>query len=191
MKVHGHGQAKILTAAEINKLFEEGFATDRDRALFGFCLYTGCRVSEACSLITDDIYCNGQQIEARSVVTIRKGNTKGDEATRQIDTHPKLKALLENYVPGDRHVFPGRHLHNGSINPRSADEILKAACERVKLEGVSTHSFRRTALTRMSNAGVPLRHIQEISGHKDLATLQKYLEVSPEHRKSAIAALVF
>ena len=43
----------------------------------------------------------------------------------------------------------------------------------------------------MSNAGVPLRHIQEISGHKDLATLQKYLEVSLEHRKSAIAALNF
>jgi len=191
MKVQGHGQAKILTAAEINKLFKEGFATDRDRALFGFCLYTGCRVSEACSLVTEDIYCHGQQIEARAVVTIRKGNTKGDEATRQIDTHPKLKALLEGYVPGDRHVFPGRHRHNGSINPRSADEILKAACERVRLEGVSTHSFRRTALTRMSNAGVPLRHIQEISGHKDLSTLQKYLEVSPEHRRSAIAALDF
>jgi integrase/recombinase XerD len=191
MKVQGHGQAKILTAAEINKLFNEGFATSRDRALFGFCLYTGCRVSEACSLVTEDIYCGGQQIEARSVVTIRKGNTKGDEATRQIDTHPKLKALLEDYVPGDRYVFPGRHRHSGSINPISADAILKAACERMGLEGVSTHSFRRTALTRMSNAGVPLRHIQEISGHKDLATLQKYLEVSPEHRKSAIAALDF
>ena len=191
MKVHGHGQAKILTGTEIEKLFSEGFATDRDRALFGICLYTGCRISEACSLVTDDIYCKGQQLKARSVVTIRKGNTKGDEATRQIDTHPKLKAVLEIYVPGDRYVFPVRHRHNGSINPRSADEILKAACDRVKLEGVSTHSFRRTALTRMSNAGVPLRHIQEISGHKDLATLQKYLEVSPEHRKSAIAALNF
>jgi len=76
-------------------------------------------------------------MEARSVVTIRKGNTKGDEATRQIDTHPKIKALLEGYVPGDRHVFPGRHRHNGSINPRSADEILKAACDRVKIEGVT------------------------------------------------------
>jgi len=54
MKVHGHGQSAILSAAEIDKLFREGFATDRDRALFGFCLYTGCRVSEACSLITDD-----------------------------------------------------------------------------------------------------------------------------------------
>jgi len=191
MKVQGHGQAKILTGTEIDKLLSEGFATARDRALFGFCLYTGCRISEACSLVTDDIYCHGQQLEARSVVTIRKGNTKGDEATRQIDTHPKLKALLEGYVPGDRYVFPGRHRHNGSLNPRSADEILKAACDRVKIDGVSTHSFRRTALTRMSNAGVPLRHIQEISGHKDLATLQKYLEVSPEHRKSAIAALNF
>ena len=92
MKVQGHGQAKILTSTEIKKLFSEGFLTARDRALFGFCLYTGCRISEACSLVTGDIYCSGQLIEARSVVTIRKGNTKGDEATRQIDTHPKLKA---------------------------------------------------------------------------------------------------
>jgi integrase/recombinase XerD len=191
MKVQGHGQAKILTAAEIDRLFSDGFTTARDRALFGFCLYTGCRISEACSLLTDDIYCNGQQVKARDVLTIRKGNTKGAIATRQVDSHPKLRALLEDYVPGDRHVFPGRHRHNGSINPISTDTILKDACKRVGLEGVSTHSFRRTALTRMSNAGVPLRHIQTISGHRSLAALQVYLEVSPEHRKSAIAALNF
>ncbi|MBV9385659.1 MAG: hypothetical protein JOZ78_04440 [Chroococcidiopsidaceae cyanobacterium CP_BM_ER_R8_30] len=29
----------------------------------------------------------------------------------------------------------------------------------------------------MANAGIPLRHIQEISGHNDLGTLQRYLEV--------------
>ena len=34
---------------------------------------------------------------------------------------------------------------------------------RVGLVGVSTHSFRRTALTQIANAGIPLRHIQEIS----------------------------
>jgi len=99
-----------------------------------------------------------------------------------------LPARAESIPPGDR---PSPRLQQLCANVRAADEILKAACDRVKLEGVSTHSFRRTALTRMSNAGVPLRHIQEISGHKDLATLQKYLEVSPEHRKSAIAALNF
>ena len=60
----------------------------------------------------------------------------------------------------------------------AADKILRDAEERVGLVGVSTHSFRRTALTMMSSAGVPLRHIQEISGHNDLGTLQRYLEVT-------------
>ena len=72
-----------------------------------------------------------------------------------------------------------------------ADKILKAACDRVGLVGVSTHSFRRTALTMMSSAGIPLRVIQEISGHNDLGTLQRYLEVSPEQKKRAVAVISF
>ena len=57
-----------------------------------------------------------------------------------------------------------------------ADKILRAACKRIGIEGVSTHSFRRTALTQRHNAGIHLRHIQEISGHNDLGTLQRYLK---------------
>jgi integrase/recombinase XerD len=70
-----------------------------------------------------------------------------------------------------------------------ADKILKKACERIGVVGVSTHSFRRTALTQMSSAGIPLRHIQEISGHNDLGTLQRYLEVSPNQRKKAVSVI--
>ncbi len=54
---------------------------------------------------------------------------------------------------------------------------------------VSTHSFRRTALTQMSNAGIPLRVIQEISLHRNLEQLQKYLEVSNEQVLGAAASL--
>ncbi|WP_256423061.1 tyrosine-type recombinase/integrase [Tolypothrix sp. PCC 7910] len=32
--------------------------------------------------------------------------------------------------------------------------------------GISTHSFRRTALTWMSDSGIPLRHIQSVNGHQ-------------------------
>ena len=38
MKIEGHGQAAILTQAEIELLFNEGLQSDRDRALFGVCL---------------------------------------------------------------------------------------------------------------------------------------------------------
>ena len=73
----------------------------------------------------------------------------------------------------------------------AADAILKDACDRVGIAGASTHRFRRTCLTNLSNAGVPLRVIQEISGHASLASLQRYLEVRPEQVKGAIASLSF
>src|SRR4028118_558377 len=63
----------------------------------------------------------------------------------------------------------------GSIcTPTSADKILREAFSRAGIEGASTHSFRRTALTQMSNAGIPLRIIQEISGHNNLEQWQRY-----------------
>ena len=36
------------------------------------------------------------------------------------------------------------------------------------------------------NAGIPLRHIQEINV---LRTLQRYLEVSPEQKKQAVSVI--
>jgi integrase/recombinase XerD len=41
----------------------------------------------------------------------------------------------------------------------------------------------------MSNNGVPLRIIQEVSGHKSLDILEKYLEVRPEQVRGAISGL--
>ena len=41
----------------------------------------------------------------------------------------------------------------------------------------------------MSNTGIPLRIIQEVSGHRNLGQLQRYLEVKPEQVKGAIASL--
>ena len=41
----------------------------------------------------------------------------------------------------------------------------------------------------MSNAGIPLRIIQEVSGHRNLEELQKYLEVSPKQILGAVSSL--
>jgi integrase/recombinase XerD len=62
-------------------------------------------------------------------------------------------------------------------------------CDYLGGKGMSAHSFRQTALTHMSSAGIPLRHIQKISGHSSLASLQKYLEVSEKDMEEAIAVL--
>ncbi|WP_306297084.1 tyrosine-type recombinase/integrase [Nostoc sp. C057] len=100
-----------------------------------------------------------------------------------------LRRLLVEYYPlaGDVYLFPGRS--DGHISEDSASRILRGACKQAGIIGVSTHSFRRTGLTQMSNAGIPLRVIQEISGHRNLEQLQRYLEVSDEQVLGAAASL--
>jgi integrase/recombinase XerD len=183
MKVAGNGQGKILTPEELKLLFVKGFVSPRDRALFGICLFTGCRVSEALALQTTDI--------KGGTLTFRKSTTKGKLKTRVVDIQPGLAQLLAEYPTSPGALFPGMRGRSLTLTRFMADKILKAACGRVGLVGVSTHSFRRTALTMMSSAGIPLRVIQEISGHNDLGTLQRYLEVTPEQRRLAVAAIGF
>ncbi|MEG4508034.1 site-specific integrase [Microcoleus sp. F6_B4] len=191
MKIEGHGQAKILTQEEIELLFNEGLQTPRDRTLFGVCLYTACRVAEACSLEVIDIYTTKGNV--RPTINFRKHNTKGKLQTRTIPVIEDLRSLLTSWRPhaGQTYLFPGRHRchHWHHLHSNSADRILREAFERVGIEGASTHSFRRTALTQMSNAGIPLRIIQEISGHSNLEQLQRYLEVKPDQVKGAMASL--
>ena len=183
MKVDGNGQGKILTTDELSRLFAEGLRSERDKALFAICLFTGCRISEALALQTSDI--KGETL------TFRKSTTKGKLKTRVVDIQPGLAQLLAAYQPAPGALFPGMRGISPTLTRSMADKILKAACLSVGLVGVSTHSFRRTALTMMSSAGIPLRVIQEISGHNDLGTLQRYLEVTPEQRRKAVAVIGF
>ena len=191
MKIDRHDQAKILSPDELSRLFTIGLKSARDRALFGVCLYAAVRINEACTLLRGDVI--GLQ-GVRSKLVIRSYNTKGKQDTREIQVHPRLKELLTEYSTelkgSNPYLFPGRH-GLGHIHKASADRILRDACKCVGIEGVSTHSFRRTALTWMSDAGVPLRHIQSISGHRTLAALERYLGVTDQQKQNAISVLNF
>lgn len=182
MKTDGNGKAKILSPTELRKLFKEGLNKPRDRTLFAICLFSGCRISEALALKVNDI--------KGKTITFRKSTTKGKLRTRSVHMSPDLEEILTSYQPkSSNYLFPGQA--GKPLGRKMADRILRNACNKIGIEGVSTHSFRRTALTQMSNAGVPLRHIQEISGHSDLRVLQEYLEVQPEEVKRAVSAIKF
>ncbi len=189
MKVERHGKAKVLSVEEIQRLFTKGLLTARDKALCAVLLYTGCRIQEGVTLKIADVYDRTGKL--RPELVIRKGNTKGKLATRTIPVLDDLGHFLEQYgVPASRDgfLFPGRK-GLGHLHLDYAAILLRRAFSRAGIEGASTHSFRRTALTRMSNAGIPLRIIQEISGHRNLEQLQKYLEVEPAQVRGAIASL--
>lgn len=172
-----NGQANIWDDDDLNAVLEE--LSPSMRSLFSICRYTGCRVSEARQLHAGDV--------VGHYLVFRKATTKG-KRTRQVAMHPALSQILtEAPLPKTGYLFPGRGHH--PVSRQACDKALRQACDRLGLAGFSTHSFRRTTLTRLSNAGVPLRVIQEISGHRSLQELQRYLEVRPEQIKGAIAHL--
>ena len=187
MKIDRHGKAKILTQQELQLLFNHGLQTHRDRALFSICLFCACRINEACTLRTRDVYDKFGRILPKLI--IRKGNTKGKLATRTIPVIEDLRNLLITYQKeaGEIYLFPGRF--GEFLQPDSADKILRKACNRVGLIGVSSHSFRRTALTQMSDNGTPLRVIMEISGHRNMSQLAAYIEVRDSQVLGAVTGL--
>lgn len=187
MKIDRHGKAKILTQAEIQLLFSQGLTNTRDRTLFGICLFCACRIKEACTLRTRDAYDSKGRVLKELI--IRKGNTKGKLATRTIPIIDELRSLLKVYQPeaGVIYLFPGRLREH--LLPDSATKALRKACSRVGIIGASSHSFRRTALTQMSDNNTPLRVIQEVSGHRDLQQLQSYIEVREAQVRGAVTGL--
>jgi integrase/recombinase XerD len=187
MKRNRHGKGKILSQDEIQLLFARGLTNLRDRCLFAVMMFTACRVNEACTLLSEDVYDKAGRV--RSHLTIRKKNTKRKLATRTLPIIQELRTLLATYEreAGVIYLFPSPR--GGHVTSDSAMRILRKACQRVGIEGASTHSFRRTALTQMSDNNIPLRVIAEVSGHRDLGQLQAYLEVRPEQVLGAISSL--
>ena len=182
MKVDRNGQAAILTEAELKEFFN--YASPKYRAVFGICLFTGCRISEALSLRGEDIV-NGS-------ILFRKENTKGKNKAREIAINPTLQGYLAGAdLPTSGYLFPSKNNADKPMGSQSADEMLNKYCDMLGIQGASTHSFRRTALTMMCNAGVPLSVIQNISGHASLDMLSRYLGVSPQQKQNAIAAISF
>jgi integrase len=86
------------------------------------------------------------------------------------------------------YLFPGEQ-GNGCISRTTVKEIFSNGCKRVGIVGAGTHSWRRTALTEMHRNKIPMRVIQNISGHVRISNLQKYLEVSREEVEAAINLL--
>lgn len=173
-KVDGHGQAKLLTDKELGRLFEEGFQTWRDRVLFAICLFTGCRISEALQLKAEMIRGN--------FVTFTRQTRKGKTGTQQVEIVPALRSLIDDWqrsgeMPTSGYLFQSRpDSKQPFLSRMQAHEILKLACDRIGVEGVSTHSFRRTYITKLRGKGYSPAQIQKRTGHKRRENLMHYFD---------------
>jgi integrase/recombinase XerD len=120
------------------------------------------------------------------LLTLEKATTKTKE-TRQVplgaSTLQKFKSWIKQHSLKSKDFIFFTQSKNTSnqtgekaISTQAVDEAFRKCFEELGFEGCSTHSLRRSALTHLLEEGWNMREIMNISGHKDLASLQKYLD---------------
>ncbi|MDX2244539.1 MAG: tyrosine-type recombinase/integrase [Leptolyngbyaceae cyanobacterium bins.302] len=100
---------------------------------------------------------------------------------------PLATALKAVELPRSGYLFPGRFTNH--LTTQAADKALRQAYDYLGIRGVSTHSFRRSLLTKMHNQGHSLRTLQQITKHSDIGNLAKYLDVGQQEADAALCSL--
>ena len=192
MKINGNGQAAILSDRDFFKI-RNHVKLCKYKLLLDLAWYTGERWGALIQLKISDVYDErGKPLES---ITFRKSTRKkradGTADTRQVPIHPNLLESLESYKPdSDVWMFPGTGTR-GHICLRRAYSVLSRAVEKAGLgsKGISTHSTRRTFITKLHRNGCSMATIKRITGHKDYKSLDSYIEVDSDVIKGAIFAL--
>lgn len=163
----------VLSRSEVLAMFEST-TNLKHRTILTTAYATGPRVSELCKLQGSDID------SKRMVILIRQGKGRKD---RQVMLSPKLLVLLREYWKEyklESWLFPGRD-RSSSIAPATVQKITREAARRAKIsKRVTPHTLRHSFATHLLEAGIDLRTIQMLLGHRSLETTAIYLHVAAQ-----------
>jgi integrase/recombinase XerD len=155
----------------------------RDRAILELFYASGLRVSELASLQLADLHLDEGYIRC-----IGKGRKE-----RVIPVGGESIRLLRRYLEDIRPVLcENPLLQNVFISRRETAlcrqrlwQIIKECTKRAGImKNVTPHTLRHSFASHLLQNGAPLRVIQEMLGHADIATTQIYTHVNPERLKS-------
>jgi integrase/recombinase XerD len=178
----------ILNDQQWDKL--DRYLRDPYKTMIAIMRFTACRSCEVRGLTVKDVY--GSPGNPRDQITFPQNIRKGKGKPLTVPVSDRLYAYLKLYNhPENGLLFPSRYKADQSISYEALLIEFKIAARKAGLGhlALGTHTGRRSALTKLNNEGFSLRTIQEISGHSSLASLQRYLEVSPQQLSTAINSL--
>lgn len=171
---------RVPTAEQVNTLVDAVDDNDldrpfptRDRAIFEFLYGCGLRISELEGLNIEDIDTNERWLRVRG-----KGRKE-----RQVPYGSKAAESLNNWLP-ERHAQSAERAvfvnYRGTrLSSRSIRRIVAFYARYLAGDSsVHPHTLRHAFATHLLSDGADLRAIQELLGHAQLSTTQKYTQVS-------------
>lgn len=191
-------KAKMLTQEEITTALDHVERTsrypERDRVMVLLSVRAGLRAAEIAGLSWQHVLTADGTTVAEDI-DLPRDVTKGTKRARLIPIHDELRAaLLDLVVAFDDRVAPGKPVafsERGRFTANGVAHWFRRTYQTANLVGASSHSGRRTLLTNLARtcalAGASLRDVQQIAGHADLGTTERYVEPSLDAQRRLIA----
>ena len=180
---------EVLKPAELDALLDaEVNAGDwkslRDTTMFELLYGSGLRVSEVCGLNLTDI-----EMKAQALVVWGKGNKQ-----RRVPMSDPAVVALKGWLVKRKELLADLGIStseapvflNGKGTRISARDVRRRMDARLARAGQSRshpHALRHTFATHLLDGGADLRVVQELLGHSDVSTTQRYTHVSKERLK--------
>jgi len=184
--------AKSLTNLEIEQVLDYIASkpnAQRNRAMFLTTVLAGLRVSELTGLVLADIV--DQRSHIRSEVFLAAHRVKHAHA-RTIYISTRLQQELDNYIRSRTWTDPSvpffatnrgqRH----ASSPNTLTQHFYWLYKRAGITNASSHSGRKTFLTRLSSKGISVFVLASLAGHKSITTTQRYITVNDDLKRRAV-----
>lgn len=108
------------------------------------------------------------------IITIRAENTK-TETERIVGITPRLKVELERLWEQSP-----KDLNFTVFGVKSIKTAFKTACRKAGIKNLRFRDFRHTVTSRMVKSGMPQAEIMKITGHTQLKTFLRYVNLTKE-----------
>lgn len=149
----------------------------RDLAMIDLLNSTGIRVGELVKLNIDDIDFNEREC-------IVEG--KGDKQ-RKVYFDAKTKIHVQNYinsrVDDNKALFVSLLKPHNRLNISGVEIRMRGLGQKLNINKVHPHKFRRTLATRAIDKGMPIEQVQQLLGHQKIDTTLQYAMVNQNNVK--------
>ncbi|KKW15991.1 MAG: Tyrosine recombinase XerC [Parcubacteria group bacterium GW2011_GWA2_50_10b] len=155
----------------------------RDRAIMELFFSSGMRISELLSLNVDQLSFLNDKSTSRTYELSIVGKGKH---IRTIFISPRAAEWLRQYLKARRDVykplfinFRSKDEDNNRLSPRSVQSMISRCAMLAGIsKKVTPHTLRHSYATDLLSHGADLRSVQELLGHKNVATTQIYTHVT-------------
>lgn len=183
-------QAATLTEQQFNRLLQSTKQTrhsQRNRLILLFTHWAGMRVGEVAALLWQDVV--DAQGKVRDEIRLSYNQTKGSRGRTVLVNH-RLQQEIRLYTLGraaHSPLTPFFHTERSvGFTADTLTHVVNGLYRRAGIAGGSSHSGRRSFLTNLSEQGISARVLQQLAGHRNLATTQRYIDIKPSMLRSAV-----